>query len=400
MKTDTPKIIAAGLVFAAGLAGSANADQVFNDDVIMTFSLCVGNDCVNGESFGFDTIRMKENNLRLHFQDTSSSASFPTNDWRIVANDSSNGGANYLAFEDSSAGRIPFRVEAGAPANSLYVDDGGNLGLGTANPVVDVHVINGNSPTLRLEQDGSSGFTAQTWDLAGNETNFFLRDVTNGSKLPLRVQPNTPDQTLFMRTTGLTINETGADYDFRMESDTITAGLFMDGGTGDVGIGTDAPGNELHIKRPSGNIGILFESETANQALRMSLSDGTGAGGADEYRIVFVGTGAPKFILDENGNLSITGALITTGGGGACTSADPCDAVFDPEVYTVPTIEAHGAEMWANKRLPAMDPVGPDLPLDMSKSLVRMLNELEHAHIFIQQLNDRVKELEAELDQG
>ena len=72
-----------------GLSGVQDIQHL--DDVIISFSLCVGNDCVNGESFGFDTIRLKENNLRIHFQDTSNSASFPTNDWRIVINDSSNG---------------------------------------------------------------------------------------------------------------------------------------------------------------------------------------------------------------------------------------------------------------------------------------------------------------------
>ena len=104
----------------------APADIVQNDDLIVTFSACVGNDCVNGENFGFDTIRVKENNLRIHFDDTSNSASFPANDWRLVANDTNNGGASYFAIEDATAGRIPFRVEAGAPANSLYVEADGD----------------------------------------------------------------------------------------------------------------------------------------------------------------------------------------------------------------------------------------------------------------------------------
>ena len=81
-------------------------DQVFNDDVVVVGSICVGQDCVNGENFGFDTGRYKENNLRIHFDDTSSSASFPSNDWRISINDSSNGGANYFAIEDATAGRL------------------------------------------------------------------------------------------------------------------------------------------------------------------------------------------------------------------------------------------------------------------------------------------------------
>jgi hypothetical protein len=58
-------------------------DQVILDDLIVDGSLCVGMDCVNGESFGFDTIRLKENNLRIKFQDTSSTASFPNRDWQI-----------------------------------------------------------------------------------------------------------------------------------------------------------------------------------------------------------------------------------------------------------------------------------------------------------------------------
>ena len=63
------------------LIPQARADQVILDDLIVDGSACIGFDCVNGESFGFDTIRIKENNLRIRAQDTSSTASFPTNDW-------------------------------------------------------------------------------------------------------------------------------------------------------------------------------------------------------------------------------------------------------------------------------------------------------------------------------
>lgn len=180
-------------LLVAGIALVASpvvADQVILDDLIVDGSLCVGLDCVNGESFGFDTIRLKENNLRIRFIDTSSTASFPSNDWQITANESSNGGANKFSIDDIDNARTPFTIEAASPSNSLYVDSGGRMGFGTANPVVELHVVDGDTPTLRLEQDGSSGFTPQTWDLAGNETNFFIRDVTNGSKLPFRIRPS------------------------------------------------------------------------------------------------------------------------------------------------------------------------------------------------------------------
>lgn len=183
----------------------AVADQVINDDLIVTSSACLGFDCVNGESFGADTERLKENNLRIHFDDTSSSGSFPSNDWRIRINDQANGGASYFAVEDATAGRTPFTIEAGALTNALYVESDGDVGFGTSNPVVNLHAVDGNTPTLRLEQDASSGFTAQTWDMAGNETSFFIRDVTNGSKLPFRIYPNSPSNSLEIKSTGVNI---------------------------------------------------------------------------------------------------------------------------------------------------------------------------------------------------
>ena len=45
--------------------------QLFTQDVIVDGSLCAGTDCASSESFGFDTIRLKENNVRIKFQDTS-----------------------------------------------------------------------------------------------------------------------------------------------------------------------------------------------------------------------------------------------------------------------------------------------------------------------------------------
>lgn len=177
-------------------------DQQILDDLIVVGSACVGQDCVNGENFGFDTLRLKENNLRIKFEDTSNSASFPSNDWELTANDSSNGGANRFSITDITAGRAPFTVEAGAPANSLYVDDGGKIGIKTSTPVVGIHQRDGNTPTLRLEQDGSSGFTAQTWDIAGNEANFFIRDATNGSRLPFKIRPGAASDSFVIEANG------------------------------------------------------------------------------------------------------------------------------------------------------------------------------------------------------
>ncbi|MFT6780068.1 MAG: hypothetical protein ACJAV1_004017, partial [Paraglaciecola sp.] len=188
--------ICSSLGLSAALSVSVLADQVIQDDLIIVGSACLGLDCVNGESFGFDSLRIKENNLRLKFVDTSSSSSFPTRDWQITINDSANGGAEKFSIDDIDGGKTPFTIEADAPNHSLYVDDGGRIGLGTSTPAVDIHVKGGNTPTLRLEQDSSSGFTTQTWDVASNETNFFIRDATNGSTLPFKIRPGAPNSSI------------------------------------------------------------------------------------------------------------------------------------------------------------------------------------------------------------
>ena len=171
------------------------ADQVIPDDLIVQQSLCVGFDCVNNESFGFDTIRLKENNTRIKFEDTST-GSFPTNDWQLTANDSASGGASKFSIEDITGSKVPFTVTAGASTNSIFVDSTGRVGFRTSTPVLDLHVATSNTPAIRLEQNNSGGFTAQTWDIGANEANFFVRDVTGGSKLSLRIRPGAPTSSI------------------------------------------------------------------------------------------------------------------------------------------------------------------------------------------------------------
>ena len=250
----------------------AQADILHLDDVIIDFSLCVGNDCVNGESFGFDTIRLKENNLRIDFLDTSTSASFPDNDWEITVNDSSNGGAEYFAITDASAGRQVFRAEAGAPANSLVIESDGDIGINTLNPVVELHVVDGDTPTLRLEQNGSSGFTPQTWDLAGNETNFFVRDATNGSTLPFKIRPSSP-----------------------------TDSIVINGSSGNVGLGESSPDEALHIKR-NGTLKIAMEDSSTGDVWAFSNTVG-------EMRLSLQGSGAVEMAVASGGDVTIAGML-------------------------------------------------------------------------------------------
>ena len=92
-----------------------SAEEVVFDDQIVIGSSCVGLDCSPGEVFEFDLIRLKENNLRQMFEDTSSSAEFPTNDWQIKINDSENGGESYFAILDCGPDYVSGTIEGVGP---------------------------------------------------------------------------------------------------------------------------------------------------------------------------------------------------------------------------------------------------------------------------------------------
>jgi hypothetical protein len=264
-----------GVSFTTSQQGlSGTQDFVINDDLIVDGSACIGFDCVNGESFGFDTLRLKENNLRIKFDDTSVAASFPRNDWQLTANDSANGGASKFSIDDISGSRTPFTVEANARSHSLYVDDGGRIGIRTSTPSTEIHVIDGDTPTLRLQQDGSSGFAPQTWDVAGNETNFFVRDVTNGSTLPFRIRPSAPTSSIFI------------DVD------------------GDIGFGTSSPGFPVHLITDSSTNAAIVAERTNGATNFMNATDTRGVfGTTTDHNLRFVRDSV--FQMDLIGNSDI-----------------------------------------------------------------------------------------------
>ena len=256
-------------------------DQVIPDDLIVQGSICSGFDCVNNESFGFDTIRLKENNVRIQFDDTSSSAGFATNNWQIRANDSASGGASFLAFVDQGAtgnsdtGTIVLQVDAGAPANSVRVASNGKVGFRTATPVLDLHANTSDTPAIRLEQNNTGGFSAQTWDVAGNEANFFVRDVTGGSLLPFRIRPGAPTSSLDISAAGNVGIGTASPIHKLDVAGNMTIGTGVNGALtvpvngllvqGNVGIGTPTPDQLLTVNgnasKPGGGSWSVFSDE-------------------------------------------------------------------------------------------------------------------------------------------
>ncbi|GAB2944638.1 hypothetical protein GCM10027048_06890 [Hymenobacter coalescens] len=91
---------------------------------------------------------------------------------------------------------------SGVAAFNGGLSTAGALGVGTTSPGLLLHLRNSNTPALRMEQTNAGGFTAQTWDIGANEANFFVRDLTGGSRLPFRIRPGAPTSSLDISASG------------------------------------------------------------------------------------------------------------------------------------------------------------------------------------------------------
>jgi hypothetical protein len=112
---------------SALMTSSAAADQVVPDDLIVQGSICAGLDCVSDESVGANTLRLRENNVSIAFEDTSTIPGFASNDWTLATNERGNGGAERFALVDVTGGRTPLSVVAGAPDDALVITASGEL---------------------------------------------------------------------------------------------------------------------------------------------------------------------------------------------------------------------------------------------------------------------------------
>lgn len=315
-------------------------DVVTADDAIIQGSLCVGLDCVNNESFGFDTIRLKENNTRIKFDDTSTTAGCPNNDWQLTANDAC-GGSNKFSIEDITGSKVPFTLTAGAPSNSIFVASSGKVGFGNNSPGLNLHITTTDTPAIRQEQTNGGGFTAQTWDIGANEANWFVRDLTGGSRLPLRIRPGAPTSSVDVAASG--------NVGMGTASPQLKLHVFSTATTdSNLGLGPE-PGNTSSGVGPGLNMGYSGASLGRGACFINSRADSGSA--APNPSLRFWTNDVQRVIIDNDGNIGIgvadptdainhsSGAKLTAGG--VWTNASSRDKKQD--IFDVTSEEAAAA---------------------------------------------------------
>jgi len=111
----------------------------------------------------------------------------------VSGNTSLDGGS--FVFNESSAD-LDFRIEGNGDANLFFTDAGNDrVGIKTASPSTELHVVGGIKATGGIDFDGG----------------------------------------------GFTFNESGASVDFRAETNTLTHAFFVDGSADKIGFGTSSP---------------------------------------------------------------------------------------------------------------------------------------------------------------
>lgn len=166
----TLKILIPTALMLANAVSVSNvaAATTYADDVIIQGSACIGADCTSDENFGFDTLRLKESNPSILFQDTSSTGSFPTNDWRVGTTSTSNGTSSTFYVEDVDGGQMALQIEAG---------DGGGVALGTGSTLESGTVSVGSTGNERRITNVADG-VADTDAVNVRQFNQFKTEMT------------------------------------------------------------------------------------------------------------------------------------------------------------------------------------------------------------------------------
>ena len=357
-------------MFTLANTSALHAEQVFNEDVIVSGGLCAGDDCASGFGDG--------NGIRIR-SDTPSVSFLQTDDPDIVWASWSMFGIDDRFALTMDQLREVFSVKKTATTNSLYLDHNG-AGFGTSLPQRELHVIDANTPALRLEQSTGSGLEHHTWDISASNSGLIFTDVG----VPFGFSPM--------------VIENGAP----------SGSLHIDNATGNIGLRTTNPTAPLHVRRSNGSAKILVEEtggSGAQELFQMKSNGGSyftlsnTASGRDWF-FVHENAAAGRFIItaidDPSGGMFLTpagdmtiGGTLTTGGG---TCGGGCDAVFSDD-YALPSIAQHADAMWSLGHLPNVGPTPENTPINVSDKLGRMLNELEHAHIYIAQQQQEIAAL-------
>ncbi|MDC0511046.1 hypothetical protein OAN77_00230 [bacterium] len=182
---------------------------------------------------------------------------------------------------------MDFRVESDANTHALFLNgENARLGLSQSNPSYSVHVGDGGA-AQRVHIEGNGGGAVFSGVDSANNSNFGFRwghlngtdrlegaigttQIIDWRNTALYFKPNATE-VLALTASEVTVNNGSADVDFRVESDTATHALFVNGATGKVNLNTAGSyAGQLNMVQTNGDAyGIVIQASANDRWLRM-----------------------------------------------------------------------------------------------------------------------------------
>jgi len=192
-------------------------------------------------------------------------------------------------------------------------------------------LLNGTTPTLTI---GDAGAEDAKIVFDGNAADYHvgLDDSEDALQIGLGAALGTTPR-ITIRAAEVAVNDLGIDLDFRVESNNDANAFFVEGSTGNIGIGIAAPAGDFHLT-DAADIRILFTSDQTGN----TSGDGTFIGLTDGGNFNIFNREATNIKMYTSGverlNIAADGAISTTTAGTSNTrlgvnAGDALDADTD-----------------------------------------------------------------------
>ena len=155
---------------------------------------------------------------------------------------------------------------------TLYINTSTNkVAIGTNAPVTDLTIEGPITIKEQADADADTAAYGQIWvNTATPNQLYFTTDAGDD----VQITDGTALAGAFDTDAAQTFNDSGADVDFRIESDDNQYMFLVDGGNDRVGIGTSAPSSTLAVAGTGGTTVSAIENygTTAGQGAQLNLS--------------------------------------------------------------------------------------------------------------------------------
>lgn len=284
----------------------------------------------------------------------------------------------------------------------------GNLGIGTTSPLQHLHV----QGSAYVFNNLGVGIATPTHGLQVSASDALLSSETGDFRMLLSKGNTSNHSSLIFQDNFTGFAEMGLtsdnDFHFKVSADgnIFSDAMVINHTSGDIGMGTVEMTAKLHVV--SSDKTAVWAENNGNYPSFIAYNNSTGDAASiyqtgSGYALVIrnvITPGSELMVVDRNGNVGIgtstpQGSLDVNGAIYQRGSELHADYVFEPG-YPLESIEEHAAYMWDNKHLKAIpkaatDENGAEI-IEAGTHRRGIVEELEKAHIYIEQLLNRINE--------